>query len=133
MDTVSVRLSKYQRRLRLQTIVAATLLAEVTVFSAVKFAEGGGTRSSSSVILGPVFLSVVILAGVLLALARGRTEWQADLLVRYLSRTEGGLASSTGAKLNPDLSIQEAALVDGKISTSSPGAGNTPYVLALFV
>jgi outer membrane protein OmpA-like peptidoglycan-associated protein len=126
-------LSKYQRRLRLQGIIAATLLAEVTVFSAVKFAEAGAAPARGAVILGPIFLTTIVLAGISLAGARGRTEWQADLLMRYLSRTDGGLASPNGARLTPDMSIQDAAQIDNSISTRSPAPGNSAYTLALLV
>jgi len=111
--------------------VAASLLAEVTVFSAVKFSEAGVAQSGLSVVLGAVFLTLIVLAGSLLGLSRGRTEWQSDLLTRYLSRSDGGMASHEWATLTPDMSIDDAAKKIDGVSANSPGPGFTLYVLTL--
>lgn len=80
--TVRLRLSKYRRIIRLTNLFAASLLGGVTIYAAVKF---GGTNSSSVAILGAVILTLVIVSGILLALSRGKVEWQADLLDRYIA------------------------------------------------
>ena len=130
-DTVAVRLAKYQRRLRLQAAVAAALIAEMTTFSAVKFSEGVLARSWWPTVIGAVFLSTILLAGFLLALARGRIEWQADLLARYLPRKEGGLSSDSGAKLAPDIAIDTAASLVPGLSARTPSPGTLFYGLSL--
>jgi flagellar motor protein MotB len=131
VDTVAVRLSKYQRRLRLQTAVAAALIAEVTTFSAVKFSESALSRSWWGTVFGAVFLSTILVAGLLLALARGRIEWQADLLTRYLARNEGGTFSDNGAPLNLDMSIGTAASEVPGLSAETPTPGTIFYGLSL--
>ena len=131
IDTVAVRLSKYQRRLRLQAAVAAALIAEVTMFSAVKFSEGALARSWWGTIIGALFLSTILLAGAFLALARGRIEWQADLLARYLPRTDGGMSSASGATLGLDMSIETAATKVHGLSPDTPGPGSRFYFVSL--
>ena len=131
VDTVAVRFSKYQRSLRLHAAVAAALIAEVTVFSAVKFSEGALARSWWATVIGALFLSTNLLAGLFLALARGRIEWQADLLARYLPRNDGGMSSAAGATLDLDMSIETAASKVNGLSASSPSPGTGFYALSL--
>ena len=80
-DTVRMRLARYRRSLRLNATQAAALIAEVTIYAAVKF---GSTIEPEAAIFGAIFLTLVIVCGGLLAWSRGKIEWEADLLDRYL-------------------------------------------------
>lgn len=127
MDTVAQRLAKYQRRLRLQGVVAATLLGEVAVFSAVKVSEGDLSRSGPFVVSGAIFLTLVVVAGVLLAVARGPLEWEADLLLRSLGPT------GTGGPLLPTMTIEDAAAAVPQISKAWPPREKVLFPITLLL
>lgn len=105
-DTVGIRLAKYRRSLRLNGIGAAALLAGVTIYTAVKF---GSKIEIVQATLGALFLTLVILCGYFLAKSRGKIEWQADLLDRYLHNEN----------LEPDDPILEACKKTGDSSIAS--------------
>ena len=115
-----MRLAKYRRSLRLNATQAAALIAEVTIYAAVKF---GSTIEPGAATLGAIFLTLVIVCGGLLAWSRGKIEWQADLLDRYLD-------SNTIAPENL-ISVARKKIGDGSIDKAWP-RGETPvYFLAL--
>ena len=105
-DTVGIILSKYKRILRLNGIGAAALIAGVTIYAAVKF---GSEFEIVQATLGAFFLTLVILCGYFLARSRGKIEWQADLLDRYLSNK----------KLDPNDPISKACKKTGDSSIES--------------
>jgi outer membrane protein OmpA-like peptidoglycan-associated protein len=131
-ETVVERLAKYQRRLRLQGVLAAALLAEVTLFTAVKLGEKEAAQLLP-LALGPSFLTAVIVTGLLLAIARGSIEWQADLLARSLDRNSGGTAPQGVAKLEPDWNLASAAAAVPGVSRRWPRLERLCYVLAILV
>lgn len=100
MDTVALRLAKYQRRVRLQGLLGAAIAAGMGVFTAIKFAEGSSAPLGLWAYIGPLLLTLGVLAGVCLFLARGSIEWQVDLIARNLPSTAGGTVSGNAAGQN---------------------------------
>jgi|ERR1700730_2295495 len=96
VETVAVRLSKYRRILRLENTLAATLLAGITLYTAVKFTSA---VTRLSLIAGGIFFTLIFAIVIFLALSRGSIEWQADLLDRNLPSNSQG--SSAAAPLQP--------------------------------
>jgi hypothetical protein len=77
---IAGRLSQYRRRQRLITWVGGGLFAEISVYTAV----GLSSESSVPAVLTGVVPTFILVAGFLLAMARVRFEWRADLLERHL-------------------------------------------------
>lgn len=105
-DTVGIRLSKYKRIMRLNGIEATALIAGATIYAAVKF---GSDFEIVQAALGAFFFTLVILCGYFLARSRGKIEWQADLLDRYLG----------DKKLDPNDPISKARKKTGDCSIDS--------------
>ncbi len=91
-ETVGIRLAKYKRIMRLNSTLAASLIAGVTIYAAVKFGSAVETWSTMYganfltwfTIFGASFLTLVIICGYFLAKSQGKIQWQADLLGWYL-------------------------------------------------
>ena len=79
--TVVGRLSQYRRRQRLITWIGGGLLAEITIYAAIRFSG----ETCVPTVLTNLVPTFVLIGGFMLALARVQFEWRADLLERHIS------------------------------------------------
>lgn len=82
-DTLQLRIAKYKRRVSLINWVGAGLLAEVTVYASIRFADSGIALTNCTALLMAFVPTLILFGGFSLALARVQFEWQLDLLQRY--------------------------------------------------
>lgn len=74
------RLSQYRRRQRLIAWVGGGLLAEITIYAAIRF----NGEAAVPTVLTALVPTLVLLGGLALAWARAQFEWRADLLQRHI-------------------------------------------------
>jgi flagellar motor protein MotB len=130
VDTVALRLAKYERRLRLQTTLGAAAAAGLGVFTAVKLSEGS-SAAAPALWLGPTLLTVAICAGFCLFFPRGAIEYQIDLIKRNLATNDGGSAPVDAAPLRSTMSMAEARPLVAGLTENWPSGARVWYFVAL--
>ena len=99
-DTVGLRRDQLRRRIANLRALASALGAGITVFAAIKLAEGR-VNDPLLMFLGALFLTFAIVAAAGVAYALIKVQWQYDLLNRFISKDKGGQNYGDGQLIDP--------------------------------